>query len=87
MTQLSQPYLQQLQAILQQLLPAHAISAWQDQTGLMGDIAEFDSMALANLLAAIEAVFDVEIDESNLAIDDFATWGTLQAYVAQLLRD
>ncbi|MCM2681505.1 phosphopantetheine-binding protein [Echinimonas agarilytica] len=85
MTTLEQTQQQRLEAILQQLLPSHAIAQWQDDTGLIGDIAEFDSMTLTNLLTSIEDVFNVEIDESALSLDDFATWGSLKQYTRRLL--
>ncbi|MBD1390578.1 acyl carrier protein [Neiella sp. HB171785] len=76
----------QLITILQQLLPGHAIEQWTEQTGLIGDIPEFDSMMLTNLLTSIEDVYGVDIDESELSMDDFVDWGSLQRLTARLVH-
>ncbi|GGA84148.1 hypothetical protein GCM10011369_27700 [Neiella marina] len=83
---LSSSQLNQLTNILQQLLPGHAIEQWTDDTGLIGDIPEFDSMMLTNLLTAIEDVYQIEIDEAELSMDDFEDWGSLQQLTARLIH-
>lgn len=50
-------------------------------TRLLGSLPELDSMAIAELLAAIEETFGLQVDTSDLSIDMLETVGTLAAYV------
>jgi acyl carrier protein len=50
-------------------------------TGLVGSLPELDSMAVAELLAAIEEEFGFEVDGSDISIDMLETVGTLVAFV------
>ena len=51
---------------------------------LLGAIPELDSMALIDLLHAIENQFGVTIDDEAITSDHFASIGTLAAWVATL---
>jgi acyl carrier protein len=55
-------------------------------TGLMGSMPELDSMAVAELLAAIEERFGVDVDDAGLTGDVFDTIGSLAAFVAEHQR-
>jgi acyl carrier protein len=50
-------------------------------TGLVGSLPELDSMAVAELLAAIEEKFGFEVDGTDITIDVLDTVGTLVAFV------
>jgi acyl carrier protein len=50
-------------------------------TALIGSLPELDSMAAAELLAAIEERFGVELDYADISIDILETVGTLTAFV------
>ena len=66
-------------------LPATRVAAFDDATELFGALPEFDSMAVANLLTGIEEQFDVLIEDSDVEAEDFATFGTLSAFVERLV--
>jgi acyl carrier protein len=66
-------------------LPAERVGAYADDTELFGALPEFDSMAVANLLTDIEERFDVLIEDSDVEAEDFATWGSLHAFVERLV--
>lgn len=51
-------------------------------TQLLGSLPELDSMAVAELLAAIEERFAVEIDDADIDAEVFETLGSLAAFVA-----
>ena len=50
-------------------------------TGLLGEMPELDSMAVAELVTAIEDKFGFEIDDADVTTDMFETIGTLTAFV------
>ncbi|GAA4010878.1 acyl carrier protein [Sphingomonas humi] len=75
-----------LRALLAETLgldPARVADFTAD-TELFGALPEFDSMAVANLLTGIEERFDVLIEDSDVEAEDFATLGTLTAFVNRL---
>ena len=50
-------------------------------TQLLGAIAEFDSMAIVNVLTTIEETFDIEIEDDEISADVFETFGSLTQFV------
>lgn len=65
------------------LAPAR-VATFTETTELFGALPEFDSMAVANLLTGIEERFDVLIEDSDVEAEDFASYGTLKAFVERL---
>jgi acyl carrier protein len=57
------------------------VDSMDASTRLLGSLPELDSMAVAELLAAIEDTFGFQVDTGDLAIDMLETVGTLAAYV------
>jgi len=57
------------------------LDSMDESTRLLGSIPELDSLAVAELLTAIEARFSFEMDYADLTTDMFETVGTLVAYV------
>jgi acyl carrier protein len=56
-------------------------AAFRDDTALMNGLPELDSMAVANILAALEERFGFTIDDDEIEGATFATVGTLVAFV------
>jgi acyl carrier protein len=54
-------------------------------SGLMGSIPEFDSMAVVNVLTALEEHFGFTIDDDEISASTFETVGTLVQFVADKL--
>ena len=50
-------------------------------SGLMGSIPEFDSMAVVNVLTALEDHFGFTIDDDEISASTFETVGTLVQFV------
>jgi acyl carrier protein len=72
-----------LRALLADVLglsPAR-IAGFSDATELFGALPEFDSMAVATLLTGIEERFGVLIEDDDVDAEDFASFGTLLAFV------
>ena len=74
---------QTLRALLGDVLGLDAarIAGFGDQTELFGALPEFDSMAVATLLTGIEERFGVLIEDDDVDAEEFATFGTLLAFV------
>ncbi len=65
-------------------LPASRIAKFSDATELFGALPEFDSMAVATLLTGIEDRMGVIIEDDDVEAEDFATFGTLLAFVKRV---
>ena len=57
------------------------IARFDEATALFGALPEFDSMSVATLLTGIEERFGVLIEDDDVDAEDFATYGTLLAFV------
>jgi acyl carrier protein len=53
----------------------------QPSTELLGGLPEFDSMAVVEVIVAIEQRFGLQIDETDLTSDIFETVGSLADFV------
>lgn len=74
---------QTLRSLLADVLgiPAARIDLFDEQTGLFGALPEFDSMAVATLLTGLEERLAILIEDDDVDAEDFATFGTLLAFV------
>ncbi|MBK1642408.1 acyl carrier protein [Chromatium okenii] len=54
---------------------------------LLGAIPEFDSMAVVNIIAALEEYFGFSIEDDEIEADHFATLGSLTAFVTHKLDE
>jgi acyl carrier protein len=50
-------------------------------TGLLGSLPELDSMAVVELIYALEGRFAIEVDGDEVTADVFDTLGSLAAFV------
>lgn len=58
-------------------------NAIDDGTLLLGNLPELDSMAVVNLVTAIEDQFEIVIEDDEISADTFETFGSLRAFVAE----
>lgn len=65
-------------------LPKSRIAAFDDGTELFGALPEFDSMAVANLLTAVEERFETVIEDDDVEAEDFMTFGRLIAFAKRI---
>jgi acyl carrier protein len=79
-------YLDDVKQILIDILnlgqEGHAMNA---QTRLLGSIPELDSMAVVNLITALEEQFGIAVDDDEISAATFDTLGSLADFVAQKL--
>ncbi|MGV3654380.1 MAG: acyl carrier protein [Noviherbaspirillum sp.] len=57
------------------------------ETPLLGSLPELDSMAVVQLIAALEEYYDFRVDDDEISADAFATLGSLVDFVdGKLMR-
>jgi acyl carrier protein len=61
--------------------------ALEVSTPLLGSLPELDSMAVLELLCALEERFGVAIDDDDVSADIFETLGSLAAFIDGKLAD
>ncbi len=60
---------------------AERVATFDSNTELFGALPELDSMAVAALLTGIEERLAILIEDDDVEAEDFATFGTLLAFV------
>jgi len=60
-------------------------AAMGEGTPLLGAIPELDSMAVVNVITALEESFGFTVADDEISADTFATLGSLAAFVEQKL--
>lgn len=72
-----------LRAILQDVLglSAERVAAFDETTGLFGDLPELDSMAVAGLLTEIEDRLDIVIEDDEVDGELLESYGNLLAFL------
>ena len=79
-------YLEEIKTILADVLSlGTAKDALTEQSTLLGSIPELDSMAVVNLIAALEEHFGIVVDDDEISATTFETLGSLNAFVQQKL--
>jgi len=76
-------YLEEVKTVLTDVLnlgPGQSLSA---TSPLLGAIPELDSMAVVNVIAALEDRFGIAIDDDDISASTFETVGSLADFVAQ----
>jgi acyl carrier protein len=83
---IGQPVDSVLRALLAETLgmSRKRIDGFDADTALFGALPEFDSMAVANFLTALEERLGVIIEDDDVEAEDFATFGTLMAFAERL---
>jgi acyl carrier protein len=76
------PTLDALIEILDRVLgDDHSGGPFTEETLLFGSLPELDSLALVELITAIEERFDFEMDEEDITAEVFESVGSLSAFV------
>ncbi|SFB74668.1 acyl carrier protein [Massilia yuzhufengensis] len=77
-------YIDDVKRILADVLSlGDAANSLTAQSPLLGSIPELDSMAVVNLIGALEEHFGFEIDDDEISASTFETLGSLTAFVEQ----
>ena len=56
-----------------------------ERSQLLGSIPELDSMAVVNLITALEEHFGITVEDDDISADTFETLGSLTAFVVHKL--
>lgn len=54
---------------------------------LLGSLPELDSMAVVNVITAIEEHFDISVDDDEISASTFETLGSLARFIEQKLGE
>ena len=60
-------------------------SQLNESTPLLGSIPELDSMAVVNVITAMEDRFGISVSDDEISADTFATLGSLVGFVERKL--
>lgn len=71
----------EVKAVLVQTLRLDGSARFQASTGLLGNIPEFDSMAVVGVVTALEERFGIIIDDEEINAQVFETIGSLVNFV------
>ena len=75
-------------AILDEVLQLGGRSRQFDRsTALLGDVPEFDSMAVVTLVTALEEHFNIRVDDDEIGAETFETVGALCDFVESKLAE
>lgn len=58
----------------------------EPDSGLLGSVPEFDSMAVVSVITAIEENFDVFVEDDEISAETFETLGSLRDFVDRKLE-
>jgi acyl carrier protein len=59
----------------------------KEDSHLLGSIPELDSMAVVNVITALEEHFDITVDDDEISAKTFETVGSLAQFVEQKLAE
>jgi acyl carrier protein len=65
-------------------MPRKHVAGFNSDTALFGALPEFDSMAVAHFLTALEERLGVIIEDDDVEAEDFETFGTLLTFARRL---
>jgi acyl carrier protein len=69
------------QIVIDVLALGPAGKALDEHSALLGSIPELDSMAVVQLIGALEEQFGFAVDDDEISAETFATLGSLAAFV------
>lgn len=79
--------LSEVQTVLGEVLDLEAQSRqWTAATRLLGDLPELDSMAVVNVITALEERFSIHIADDEISAAEFETLGSLADFIEQKVR-
>jgi acyl carrier protein len=79
-------YMEEVKDILAEILSlGDRRNSVDENSALLGSIPELDSMAVINLITALEEHFGIAVDDDEISATTFATLGSLTQFVNQKL--
>ena len=62
------------------------VASFDEETPLLGSVAEFDSMAVVSVITALEDNYGFEVDDDEIDGEVFETVGSLVSFVSKKLE-
>ncbi len=59
------------------------VAVFDRNTGLLGNIPEFDSMAVVAVITALEDNYGIELDDDEITAEVFETLGSLCDFISE----
>ncbi|TFG75442.1 MAG: acyl carrier protein [Thermodesulfobacteriales bacterium] len=59
----------------------------KEDSSLLGSVPELDSMAVVNVITALEEHFDIVVDDDEISAKTFETLGSLTCFIEQKLSE
>jgi acyl carrier protein len=77
-----------VRSVLAEVLRLSAESSrWTSQTPLLGSVPELDSLAVINVITAMEDQFGIRIQDDEVSSEVFATLGSLTEFIAEKVEE
>jgi acyl carrier protein len=81
-------YLEEVKNILSDVLSlGERRNSLKEDSALLGAIPELDSMAVVNVITALEEHFDIAVDDDEISARTFESLGSLTHFVEQKLAE
>ena len=81
-------HLEEVKKILSDVLSlGERKNSLKEDSSLLGSIPELDSMAVVNLITAMEEHFGIAVDDDEITASTFETVGTLTRFVEHKLAE
>ncbi|MDT8363060.1 MAG: acyl carrier protein [Nitrosomonas sp.] len=79
-------HLEEIKNILSNVLSlGDRTQAFTEDSVLLGNLPELDSMAVINVITALEDYYDISVDDDEISAQTFETLGSLTRFVEQKL--
>jgi len=75
--------LNEIKVLLKETLQLDEVDSWQEDTEILGSIAEFDSMAIVTILTSVEDSYGIFIEDDEVSAEVFETLGSLVEFVTE----
>lgn len=74
--------LQEVKLILSEALGiGNKVNNFTEETALLGNVAEFDSMAVVTVITSIEEYYGIIIEDDEISAETFETVGSLCGFI------
>ena len=75
-----------IELVMEVLSLSESALTMTEETLLLGNIPEFDSMSIVSVIAALEESFEMEIPDDELSAEVFESIGSIASFVEELLN-
>lgn len=74
---------QEIKNLLKETLQLDDVDSWDEDTEILGAIAEFDSMAIVTVLTMVEENYGIMIEDDEVSAEVFETLGSLVSFISE----